>query len=89
MSDALAKDIQALRERNRRVEAEKAWETSWFRRLILTGFTYVTALLFMTVSGLEQATLGACVPAGGFLISTLTLPPLKQFWMRHFHNSSH
>lgn len=31
----LEKEIDAIKERNRRVETEKSWETSWTRRITI------------------------------------------------------
>ncbi|MBM3230797.1 hypothetical protein FJZ28_00540 [Candidatus Peregrinibacteria bacterium] len=74
-------DIAALQERNRRVEADKAWETSWTRRLFIATLTYASAVLFMHLNGFEKELLQALIPSGGYLLSTLTLPPLKQWWI--------
>ena len=38
----LQKEIELIKERNRRVETDKSWETSWFRRMIIMIFTYLT-----------------------------------------------
>ncbi|MBT5016782.1 hypothetical protein HN748_03850 [Candidatus Peregrinibacteria bacterium] len=78
----LEKRIAALEERNHRVEADKAWETSFFRRVMILTFTYVLAFLFMWVVDLEKAWLGAFVPTFGYLLSTFSLPPLKNWWTK-------
>jgi len=39
--------IAAIVERNRRVEADKAWEVSLFRRLTIAVLTYAIAVLFL------------------------------------------
>jgi hypothetical protein len=78
----LEKRIKALEDRNQRVEAAKAWEISWFRRVVILVFTYGLAFLFMWVVKLENAWLGAFVPMLGYLLSTLSLPPLKKWWTK-------
>ena len=77
--------ITEILERNRRVESDKAWETSWSRRLAITVFTYFVALIFMQVAGLKTPVLSAFIPAGGYFLSTLSIPFLKQFWIERIH----
>ena len=47
-------EIQALIDRNKRVEAGKAWETSWVRRILIAIVTYVAACIFLTVTGADH-----------------------------------
>lgn len=77
--------IEEILERNRRVESDKAWETSWSRRLMITAFTYLIAFAFMQVADLKEPALSACIPAGGYFFSTLSIPFLKQFWVEKIH----
>lgn len=37
----LEEEVNKIKERNRRVETEKMWETSWTRRIIISTFTYL------------------------------------------------
>ncbi|MFH0851405.1 MAG: hypothetical protein V1876_01515 [Candidatus Peregrinibacteria bacterium] len=74
--------IQSIRERNARVEADKAWEVSWTRRLIITALTYGIALLFLWLIANERFWLNAGVPALGYLLSTLSLPWFKRRWVK-------
>jgi len=76
--------IQAIFERNKRVEAEKAWETSWFRRLTIFVMIYVISVLFLRSIDSRPFLLQALVPAGGYLLSTLSLPWMKKRWMRKY-----
>jgi hypothetical protein len=79
-------ELDKIRQRNERVEADKAWETSKFRIGSLFVFTYVVAALFMVVAGFEEAWLAAFVPAIGYLLSTLGLPGLKRWWVKRFYD---
>lgn len=81
MSD---KDVQAIIERNKKVEAEKAWEVSWTRRLFIAVITYFIAAVYMKLVGLSYPFLGAFVPAGGYMLSTFSLPILKELWLRSY-----
>ncbi|OIO54127.1 hypothetical protein AUJ46_03850 [Candidatus Peregrinibacteria bacterium CG1_02_54_53] len=84
----LEQKIAEILERNVRVEADKAWELSWMRRLLITFLTYGIALLFLWLIENERFWLNAGVPALGYLLSTLSLPWIKQWWIRRY-NSSH
>jgi hypothetical protein len=39
----LEQRIRKIEERNQKVEADKAWEMSWARRILLTIFTYLVS----------------------------------------------
>jgi hypothetical protein len=76
--------IQAIEERNARVESDKGWEVSWTRRITLMILTYITACLFLTATGADhmRALLPAFVPSLAYLASTLSIPPLKRWWLK-------
>lgn len=74
-------DLQAIQQRNTRVEADKAWETSFTRRAFIALATYIIAAFYMDYAGLGNPLLGAFVPTGGYLLSTLSLPFVKNFWL--------
>lgn len=80
-------DIEAIQKRNARVEADKAWETSWARRLCIALMTYIIAAIYMQSVGLGNAFLGAMVPTGGYLLSTVSLPFAKNYWLNHFYKN--
>jgi hypothetical protein len=81
----LEKEINKLKERNRRVELDKGWETSFTRRFILIVFTYLAVGLYLNAIHIENPWLNAIVPSVGFLLSTLTLPYLKNLWIKLNH----
>src|SRR5689334_7596308 len=78
----IRRELAELRERNIRVEREKAWETSWARRLLVAAMTWLGAWLWLRELGAEHAALQALVPSGAYAVSTLTLPVLRRWWMR-------
>lgn len=78
----LEQDIQEIKSRNKRVEADKAWETSWFRTIALTVITYVIAMLVLLLIDVEEYWLGALIPAVGFFLSVQSLPILKKWWLK-------
>ncbi|MDD5750728.1 MAG: hypothetical protein PHU56_03760 [Candidatus Pacebacteria bacterium] len=79
----IEKEIIEIKERNKRVEIDKAWETSLTRRILLIAFTYLAIGLYMRAIGIARPWLNAIVPAVGFLLSTLTLPFFKKVWIKH------
>lgn len=75
--------VQEFQERNKRVEADKAWETSIFRRVIIAIITYIIASLVMWSIGTIEWYLNALIPVVGYLLSTLSLRGLKSWWIKH------
>lgn len=73
--------FREIRERNARVEADKAWETSVTRRGIISLFTYAVVVLFLVLIDAPNPWLNALVPAGAYVLSTLTLPFIKKWWL--------
>lgn len=78
----IEKEISDIRMRNKRVETDKAWETSWTRRLVIALFTYIVAGIWLIVIENEKPWLTAFIPTGGYLISTFSLPLIKKWWMK-------
>lgn len=79
----MKEDIEQIKERNKRVEADKAWETSKTRRILIALMTYVVVVIFLWTIDAPNPRLNAIVPTGGFILSTLTLSFFKKFWLRH------
>ena len=75
------KSIDDILKRNHRVELDKAWETSKTRRLVIASITYLVAVAFMKNIGVPDPFFNAMVPTGGYLLSTLTLPLVKNWWI--------
>ena len=83
--EQIQKDLDEIKERNKKVESDKAWETSYTRRFFLIAFTYLAIYLYMEAINVPKPWLNAIVPAVGFLLSTLTLPFLKNKWIKYFY----
>ena len=79
----LETEIAAIKQRNSRVEADKAWETSHFRIVCIAVLTYVIAAATLMVIHADNAIWAALIPAIGFVVSVQTFPQLKQYWIRH------
>ena len=83
---SLGLEVNKIKDRNRRVEADKAWETSFFRRIIITLMTYFVVVLFFWIINVPYDWLNALVPTGGFVFSTLSLPLIKKWWIRNYYH---
>ncbi len=79
-TEELIKEIEAIKRRNERVEADKAWETSLSRKIIIAFLTYIVIVLFFFSAALPNPFVNAIVPTLGFILSTLSLPFLKSVW---------
>lgn len=77
----IEKQISLLEGRNKKVEADKAWETSWERRFVIALFTYAIVSVWLLVIGAENPFLAACIPVAGYILSTLSLPVVKKWWI--------
>ncbi|MFQ6009578.1 MAG: hypothetical protein ACE5J7_00450 [Candidatus Aenigmatarchaeota archaeon] len=81
----MKKEIQKIKKRNRRVEADKAWETSFTRKVLIAVFTYLAIGVYLWYINIPDPWLNAIVPAVAFLLSTLTMPYFKKFWIKYVY----
>lgn len=81
-TDQLKNEIDAIKARNKRVEIDKAWETSLFRKVAITIITYMFMTGLFLVLGVDKPYLNSLVPTFGYLLSTLTLSLLKDIWVK-------
>lgn len=78
---SLEKEIKEIKERNRRVELDKKWETSLTRRLCICVLTYVIVVLYSyIISKTSNIWLSSLVPVIGFTLSTLSLKGIRLIW---------
>lgn len=49
--------------------------------------TYGTASVFLWIINASYPLLSALVPAGGYLLSTLSLPRIKRWWVKRFSST--
>ena len=81
MGKDLEKRLAAIEARNERVELDKAWETSWSRRISIMLLTYLVVVAYLHFVVRIDPWINALVPVLGFLLSTLTLSALKDYWI--------
>ncbi len=77
----LEKRVIDIEERNKRVEGDKAWETSTLRKILIIVLTYIFAVLYLKIADTTNPFLGAVVPCVGFFLSTQTLNIIKKKWL--------
>ena len=83
MNENLKEEIEQIKERNRRVEADKAWETSKARRCIIAVLTYLVIVILLWSINIPKPWLNAIIPTVGFILSTLSLSVLKKWWLQY------
>ena len=73
--------IEKIEERNKRVENDKAWETSTLRKILIIIFTYIFAVLYLKIADTTNPFFGAVVPCVGFYLSTWSINIIKNWWI--------
>lgn len=77
----IEKEIKEIKERNQKVELNKAWETSWTRKLCIMILTYIVVVLYsFTINRISNIFLSSLVPVIGFTLSTLSLNVVRKVW---------
>lgn len=74
--------IEAINKRNKKVEADKAWERSSFRTISICAITFIIASLVMYFIGVQKYLLNALIPTLGYFLSTQSLPFIKKWWIK-------
>lgn len=79
----IEKEIEKIKERNERVEADKAWELSNTRRMVIGVSIYLlSAIVFLGIKAPDPF-VNAIIPAVGFVLSTATFPIFKELWIKN------
>ena len=79
----LEKEIELIKERNKKVEQNKAWETSFVRRLSIAILTYIIVVTYsLLIKEVSNVFLTSLVPVIGFLLSTLSINLIRKLWER-------
>lgn len=70
----IEKEIEDIKDRNKRVESDKAWETSWTRKICIMVLTYIIVIIYSyAIKNVDNILLSSLVPVIGFTLSTLSL----------------
>ena len=77
-------EINQIKERNKKVELDKKWETSWTRRLCICVLTYIIVVIYSyVISKFNNIFLSSLVPVIGFTLSTLSLKIARKVWQKN------
>ena len=80
----IEKEIELIKERNKRVELDKKWETSFTRRICICILTYIVVIIYSyLIRYYENIFLSSLVPVIGFTISTLSLKLVRKIWQKN------
>lgn len=77
----LKKEIEEIKIRNKRVELDKKWETSYTRKVCICILTYIVVVIYSTIiNKTNNIFLSSLVPVIGFFLSTLSLKLIRKLW---------
>lgn len=77
----LEKEIEQIKSRNKKVELDKAWETSWTRKICIMILTYIVVIIYSyVIKNTDNIFLSSLVPVIGFTLSTLSLKGVRNLW---------
>lgn len=80
-------ELEKIKERNRKVELDKSWETSWTRKICIMALTYVIVIMYSyLIKQYNNILLSSLVPVIGFTLSTLSLKYIRKIWEKRFYS---
>ncbi len=80
--EQVKKELAEIKARNKRVEMQKAWETSNTRRLSIICLTYIVMVVLLSIIGTPVPFMNAVVPTLGFFLSTVSISVIKTWWIK-------
>ncbi len=80
----LEEEIENIKLRNLKVEADKSWETSLFRKILVAIITYIIVVIVMYFLKLENIFIWALIPTAWFLLSTLSIKVVKKLYIERY-----
>ncbi len=82
--EELKAEIEKIKNRNQKVELDKAWETSWTRKICICILTYIVVLIYShLIDKINNIWLSSLVPVIGFTLSTLSLKYIRKIWEKN------
>ena len=80
----LEERIKKIEERNKRVELDKSWETSWTRKICIIILTYIIVITYSyLIREYNYVLLTSLVTVIGFTLSTLSLKAVRKIWEKN------
>ncbi len=85
-NEELQKEIIKIKERNKKVELDKKWETSLTRKICICILTYIVVIIYSyIVRNYDNILLSSLVPVIGFTLSTLSLKLIRNIWEKNIN----
>lgn len=82
----LEERVKNIEERNKRVETDKAWETSVIRKVCICVLTYIVVIIYSyLIRKYDNIFLSSLVPVIGFTLSTLSLKLVRRMWGKNLN----
>lgn len=83
----IEQELENIKKRNKRVELDKAWETSWTRKICIMILTYVIVVIYSyLIKQNDNILLSSLVPVIGFALSTLSLKYIRKVWEKKIYS---
>jgi len=84
--EELKKELEEIKQRNKRVELDKKWETSYTRKIVICILTYIVVVVYSNItSKTNNIFLSSLVPVIGFSLSTLSLRIIRKVWEKYIN----
>ena len=83
--EEIKKEVELIKERNRKVELDKAWETSASRITFIVLVTYIATAVVFYFIGVSNYLRNALIPTIGYYLSAQSLPFIKKFWAKKLY----
>lgn len=84
----LEKEIEQIKQRNKKVELDKKWETSFTRRICICILTYIVVVIYSyLIRYFDNIFLSSLVPVIGFTLSTLSVKYIRKIWEKKLKNT--
>lgn len=77
----LEKRLSAIEARNKRVELDKAWETSLTRKIVIFGATFLVTYIFLRLIDENHPLGNAALASLGFVVSASSVSYQKNVWI--------
>lgn len=78
-------EINNIKNRNKRVELDKKWETSLTRKICIAVLTYIVVVIYsFIITKYSNIWLSSLVPVIGFILSTLSLKIIRNIWEKKY-----
>ncbi len=84
--EELKEQIEEIKKRNKKVELDKKWETSYTRKILICVLTYIVVITYSyMINKINNIFLSSLVPVIGFFLSTLSLKLIRKIWEKYIN----